>query len=493
MSVLTAPRTALLFPGKGAYLPGALQKLHDDHESVAEQLDTIDRVAAQYGVAPVSPLLTDSDSPPLGVLLADDPDRLQVAIFAASLVVATLAVEELGLSDVVLVGHSVGEITALTAAGAYSVADGTRVLCERDKAMSAFDVPAGGLLAVGLSVERAHRLVTGAGLVDIDVAAVNGPRQTVLSGPDASLEQLVAITGELGVPRKRLESPHPYHHRFLEPVARHLEQALADVPVRPMRFPVHSTVHHRWYTDGDDVTALMCAHLTHPVGFLRAVRELQAAGTDFFVEAGARSALTGLARAAVAQIQTVAPLESTVSGEELRGMLRVVTALPASAAPRVVRPRGSAEPASDASPGPSPVAPAPKAAPVAATTKAPEPAPVAVDERKDREPVRATTTDVGTGPSSQAPGTLPAHGQLLADLRTLYAEALEYPEELLDAEADLEGDLGVDSIRQTEVLAQAMEQYGLGNLPDTLRITQYTTLSEVAALLESQAGTGAAA
>ncbi|MFJ2767616.1 acyltransferase domain-containing protein [Streptomyces sp. NPDC087300] len=469
MTVLTAPRTALLFPGKGAYLPGALHKLHGDHELVAEQLDTIDRTAAQYGVAPVSPLLTDSDSPSLDVLLADDPGRLQVAIFAASLVLATLAVEELGLSDVVLVGHSVGEITALTAAGAYSVADGTRVLCERDKAMGAYDVPAGGLLAVGLSAERAHRLVTGAGLVDIDVAAVNGPRQTMLSGPDTSLEQLAAITGELGVPRKRLESPHPYHHRFLEPVARHLEQALADVPVRPMRFPVHSTLHHRWYADGDDVTGLMCAHLTHPVGFLRAVRELQAAGTDFFVEAGARSTLTGLARAAVAQIQTVAPLESTVSGEELRGLLRVVTALPASAAPHVVRPRGAAEPVTDTSPGLGPVA------------SVPQPATAA-----------ATTTDARTGQARKS-GTLPAHGQLLADLRTLYAEALEYPEELIDAEADLEGDLGVDSIRQTEVLAQAMEQYGLGDLPDTLRITQYTTLSEVAALLETQAGTGAVA
>ncbi|MFD9574680.1 acyltransferase domain-containing protein [Streptomyces sp. NPDC059982] len=489
MPVLTAPRTALLFPGKSAYLPGVLQKLHADHETVAGHLDIVDRTAAEFGISPVSPLLTDPESPPLGVLLAEDPGRLQVAIFAASLTLATLMTSDFGVTDVVLVGHSVGEIAALTAAGAYSVADGTRFLCERDKAMDAFAVPAGGLLAVGLSVERARRLVSGTGLIDIDVAAVNGPRQTVVSGPQASLDRLVAMLGELGVPHKLLDSPHPYHHRLLEPVARHLKQVLADLPVRPMRFPVHSTLHHRWYQDGDDVTGLACAHLTRPVGFLRAVRELHAAGTDFFVEAGARSALTGLARSAVAQVQTVAPLEAAVSSAELRTLLRVVAALPPSGVPRVVGPREPGELKTGTPPASGAAVSSPPSVPVDDLAKAPAPAAPPVNEEA---PVPTPEVDVTDGPSP-ASGALPAHDALLADLRILYAEALEYPEELLAEDADLEADLGVDSIRQTEVLAQAMEKYGLGELPDTFRITQYTTLREVVSLIETRAAAGATA
>lgn len=456
--VQTAPRTALLFPGQGAYVPGVLQHLYDGHDLVAARLDTVDKAAAEYAVASVSPLLTDPSSPSLDTLLADDPDRLQVAIFATSMVLAAVAVEEFGLWDTVFVGHSFGEITALTAAGAYSVGDGTRILCERNRAMREFDVPKGGLLTVGLSEERARQLVAGAGLVEVDVAAINGPRQTVLSGPDHALDRLTSLADELSVPRKRLRSPYPFHHRFLEPVVRHLGRAVADIPVRPLTVPVHSTLHHGWYEDEDDVTALMCRHLTRPVGFLRAVRELHAAGTDFFVEAGARAALTGLARTAAGQIQTVAPLEAAVTVDELRGLLRVVTAVGASGTPRVV-----AERVPVPTPTPTPT-PTPAPALVPAPVPAPTPAPVSAPAR---EPVT------------------PTGDALLTELRALYAEALEYPEELITDNADLEADLGVDSIRQTEVLAQAMELYGLGTLPDTFRITQYTTLAEVAALIEA--------
>ncbi|MET8979411.1 acyltransferase domain-containing protein [Streptomyces sp. NPDC004539] len=403
-----SPDTVLLFPGQGAYTPGCLTGL-TAQPLVTDTLQDIDTVTDAYGVGAVTPLLCDPHAPDAETLLHAEPDRLQLAIFAASLVVGRLLTERIG-TGVVLLGHSLGELTALTLAGAYSAQDGARVLCERDRLVREAALPPGGLLALGVPVRRARELIARTAPDALDVAAVNAPRQTVVSGSDTALERLRAEAEELGVRHKRLLSPYAYHNRVMEPVARELARAVAELTVHPLRLPVFSTLHLDFYADDGDIGARMCRHLVLPVDFLPAVRELQEQGADVFVEAGAGTALTGVVRGALGQVRTVVPLEGTPTYEEFEAEL---TRIP------------------------------------------------------------------GVGDPRQAP----VRDGLHAELRRLYAEALEYPEEFLEPDTHLETELGVDSVQQTEVLGRVFAHFGLDELPASFRITRYATLKDVADLL----------
>ena len=426
---------ALLFPGQGAYVPGCLTNLADFPET-RRILDEVDSVAHEYGIGGISALLLDTDAPEIDELLARAPDTLQVAIFAASLVTSRIVTGSAGLRKAVLVGHSLGELTALTAAGVYSVGDGTRVLCERDRLVRAAGIAPGGLMAVGLSAGRTASLLSDEGLADVDVAAYNAPRQTVVSGPDAALDRLASLLAEREVLTKRLQSPYPYHHRVMAPVADELARRVADLPVRALALPVYSTLHLRHYQDGDDITGLLARHLVTPVSFLQALREVQENGTDVFVEAGARTALTGIARSALGHIRTVALLDGVPSAEEFAENLSRIPGVSLSNAlpePRV----------------------------------APSPAPP--------DGIRKETGSTSENFSSR--------DSIISELRHIYAQALEFPEEFLEPTTHLEGDLGVDSVQQTEILSRVIAHYGLDRLPDSFRITQYSTLDAVARFL----------
>jgi [acyl-carrier-protein] S-malonyltransferase len=92
-------------------------------------------------------------------------------------------------------------------------------------------------------------------------------------------------------------------------------------------------------------------------------------------------------------------------------------------------------------------------------------------------------------PTSDRSGALqndgvPSRGQMLEELRALYAETLEFPHELVTAEADLEADLGIDSLTQNELMDHALARYGLSTYMSDVRATSYTTLAEVVGLIQ---------
>jgi len=185
----------------------------------------------------------------------------------------------------------------------------------------------------GKSTRSEEDAATSINLLSIRLLSQFGqPSVRVVSGPHDALEKLSRAAGELGVRNKRLLSPYPYHNRMMDPVARELAVCIADLPVHSLIRPVYSTLHRRYYRPDDDVSALMSRHLVMPVAFLESVRALHAEGTDFFVEAGALTALTGIVRTAVGQIHTVAPLDHAATSEEFTSSLAPL--------PGLIRPTG---------------------------------------------------------------------------------------------------------------------------------------------------------
>ncbi|WP_416971705.1 acyltransferase domain-containing protein [Streptomyces sp. 4F14] len=413
-----AQRTAVLFPGQGAYLPGALADVAH-HAEVADVLDAVDAAVTD------SPrtLLTSRSAPAVDDLVRDDPERLHLAIYTAAVAVWRLVRGPLGERGDVLLGHSVGELAALAAAGAIDVGDGARLLAARDAALREAPPEPGGMYAVRLGAGRLEHLVRGCGLARVHLAADNAPRQSVVSGPDDELTVLESVLEALGVRCFRLRSAYPFHHPALSAATARFRPAVADVEVGAPMLPVYSPTAGTYYTDAEEVRAALVHHLVRPVRFGRAVVALYGEGVDRFVECGPKSTLADLVAENLPAAETAAPLRRRCGLEDMRAAL-----------------------------GGEPFTPAPK--PSSKPRPVPEPA-----------------------------SRLPEAPALLKELRQLYADGLEYPLEVLTADADLEADLAVDSIKQVELFARALDRYGLPQPEARLRITTYTTLERVAALL----------
>ncbi|MFE2914002.1 ACP S-malonyltransferase [Kitasatospora indigofera] len=440
--------TVLLLPGQGGYTPGIFAGESDPE--VAEVLRVVDRVAGEFGHPGVSGLLTEPGAPGAAELVRTDSFALQLAVFAAGVGGFRLALRQ--YTPDLVVGHSMGEIAALTVAGAFDLADGARLVCHRSRALSAYCPEPGGMVALGLPARRAAHLVGVADRPGLAVAVANAPRQTVVAGPEAALATVTALAAALEVPATRLNAPFPFHSPMLALAAEAFAGEIGDVRQRPLRLPVLSPVAGGSVDDGTDLKALLVRQLTAPVQFLAAVRDLHAAGARTFVECG-RAGLSGLVRRTVPEVVTVTVTAGPAgsvgpAGTEAGGVAAVaaVAMVPAQAVPAAaVAASVVPSPAVSASVVPSAVVPV-------AGVPVVEAAPVGV-------------------------------GVVLEELRELYAVTLGYPVEAITGEADLEADLGIDSLKRAEMLGKVTAHFGLHGSSDDVRFIAMPTLAELAELV----------
>jgi acyl transferase domain-containing protein len=497
-------RTALLLPGQGAYRPGAFAG--PVSAPVAELLDVVDAVAAEFGHAPVAPLLTDTGAADGRRLSETDPFALQLAIYAAALGHAR-EVDLREPADVVL-GHSMGEMAAAAHAGCFTPADGARIAAHRARALEHTAAGAGGMLALTLPARRATALLTAAELPGARLAVVNAPRHVVASGPEDALGRLAALADVLGVRAVRLTAPYPFHNPLLATAQAEFAAAIEGIAERPAHRRLYSPALGGLVTADTDVKGSLVAQLTRHVDFLAALHDLQSYGLESVVECG-RAGLGELVRQAVgcgaqtaerwlaertAERPTATPsagAAAATAGPEAMATAvpAVTTALAATAATAAhmvpAAPSAATAPAATTMPAPAPAARAVPGAPmpVAAPTPAPVPAtaPVAPD------PPAAVP---GPVPAS-APAALAAGERVLATLQQVYADRLGYPVEAMDPDADLEADLGVDSLKRMEVLSTLIDRFGLHHAADDTRFALQSTLGGLARLIDETGGTTA--
>ncbi|MFB7579477.1 acyltransferase domain-containing protein [Streptomyces hydrogenans] len=441
-----------MFPGQGAYLPGALAPLAEDEPLVRETLRVLDRAAGRVGRSAPSRLLLDEDAPSLAELVVRSPADLHVALFAAEMTLFRLLTERHGLRPTVLIGHSFGELVALTAAGVYGLDDGMALVAARDDAFAECPPGEGGMVALAVSASRAAGLLTGLGEWEVTLAADNGPRQCVVSGPAAALERVRAAAETLGIGATRLRVPYAFHHRMLAGVADDFSRRAAGLRTGQARHVLHSAILGRRLDGPDGVADLVAAHLVRPTRFTEAVRRLHADGVDLFVECGPRGVLSDLVETTVPGVRVVAPLRRRAGGRSVADAL-------AGAGPGAL-------------PGAVVSLPPPER----------DPAPLPRASRVDGDGDGDGDGGPGAGVGADGDGVRDREA-VVETLRSLYATALGYPPEVLTEDADLEADLGVDSIKQTELFAQAAARYGRTLPAEGSRLTSYTTLDALAGLL----------
>jgi len=280
---------AVIFPGQGAATPGAGQ-MWADHPAwavVAEAEDTLGR--------PLARLLLEADAAELATTRAS-----QLAVLLGSLVAWEALRADLSEAPVAFAGHSLGQITALIAAGAVDRADGFRLAARRaDLSQESADANPGRMAAlVGTDLDVAGRVVEG--LDGVWVANDNAPGQVVIAGTPAGLDAAAERARELGVRRVMpLDVGHAFHTPLLADAAEGLRPLLDATTFREPSAPVVSNTDALGHTDPTCWPDQLARHLVEPVRWRESQRILEASGAATFVEAGPGKVLAGLAKRAV--------------------------------------------------------------------------------------------------------------------------------------------------------------------------------------------------
>ncbi|MFD8493101.1 acyltransferase domain-containing protein [Amycolatopsis sp. NPDC059657] len=450
-------RSVFLFPGLGAYSSNVLREARRSYPLVGELFAEIDATAAEYGVPPVSDVLFGPREASIKELLENQAELLQLAIFGASVATHRILVQE-GADPFLLVGHSFGEMAALVCAGAFDLADGVRLVCARTEALRPWE-GLGAMAAIGANEAVVKHLI---GLVeepDLVIGCANAPQQTVISGDTAAIMRAGEAAEALGFFFARLNLPYASHHPSMQAAVGDFMELMKPVRQRPLRRPVLSPIHGRRYHDGDDLKQALADCLVLPVHFTDTVRTLHAQGCKKFVETGALNALTRCVQATVPKVQTFAPLlDPAAETAQLRAAAEALRAR--TTAKRVVT---------------LTVPAAPPEAAVVAPVSVPLPVPVKADAipaaRVEEDVIQQAATVSHNGDARQS---------VLARLRALYADALEYPADILTENAALEAELGVDSLKQTSLLTKVIEEFRLPDEPGGLRVWELANLGKIA-------------
>ncbi|MCB5908831.1 acyltransferase domain-containing protein [Streptomyces pinistramenti] len=245
-------------------------------------------MGAEFGIPPLAKEMLGED-PPTGRELAARPvGTLQLALFCSSVAVHR-ALRSVGFGPDQVLGVSFGEIAALTAAGVFTLADGARIACLLARQLACCE---GGMTLIGAGEDIARELLRAAGRADLAVACVNGPGETIVSGPLPGLWTLEEQAARRCVPASRLRLPFSSHHPALTGPADAFAAAIGPLAARPARLPVLSAVHGGRYGPGDDLHRGMANCLVRPVRMPPVVRQAASGGRVVFVEAGTGQALT---------------------------------------------------------------------------------------------------------------------------------------------------------------------------------------------------------
>jgi len=284
---------AFVFPGQGSQTVGMGKALADSFAPARQVFAEVDEALGE------ALSRTIFEGPQEALTLTQNA---QPALMAVSLAVMRVLEAEAGLNlgkDARFVaGHSLGEYSALAAAGTFSVADAARLLRTRGLAMQkAVPVGVGAMAAlIGLEYDAAAAVAAEAAQSEVCQAANdNGGGQVVVSGNKAAVERAVEIAKGKGAKRAMLlPVSAPFHCALMQPAAEVMAEALAKVQVKPPVVPVVSNVRATALTDPADIVKALVAQVTGTVRWRESVAYMAAEGVTRFYEIGAGKVLSGL-------------------------------------------------------------------------------------------------------------------------------------------------------------------------------------------------------
>jgi enediyne polyketide synthase len=445
------PRIGLLFPGQGAGRRG-------DGGAIRKRFSEVEDLYAAHPLPESGDLVDTANAQP----------RIATGSAAGLRVLRRMGIDATGA-----IGHSLGEIAALHWAGAMDEDTLLRTATARGRIMGSASEGGGTMAGIAATAEEVEPLLSGEPVV---IAGYNGPRQTVISGPEASVARVSRKATGLGLDVSPIAVSHAFHSEGVAPAAAALREYLAGEQFTPLTGTVSSTVTGGALPAGTDIAELLENQVVQPVRFSTALTEL-AASVDLLIEVGPGRILRGLAAEIVPDLPAVA---METDNPSLAGTLHTVAAAYAMGAPvrtealfsdRFTKPLSLdkkflflASPAESAPEGDFLVA---------ALTATDASAPV-------EAAAEAAVSPGGTGEAT------------LDVLLRLAAERAELPLEAVSPHSNAIDELHLSSITVGQILAQTSREIGV-SAPLATSATATSTLAELAAMLDELAATETAA
>ncbi len=291
---------AFLFPGQGAQTIGMGKALAETYPAAKAVFEEVDDALGEK----LSDLIWSGEQDTLTLT-----QNAQPALMATSLAaMAALQAEGVGVETADYVaGHSLGEYSALAAAGTFSVGDAARLLRVRGLAMQkAVPVGQGAMAALlGLDLDTVTEVAAAAAQGQVCQAANdNDPAQVVVSGDKDAVERAVEIAKEKGAKRAiLLPVSAPFHCALMQPAALAMKEALGQVAFREPKVPLVANVVAEAVTDPDRIRDLLVEQVTHSVRWRESVAWMAGQGVTETWEIGAGKALSGMVRRIAREIE----------------------------------------------------------------------------------------------------------------------------------------------------------------------------------------------
>ena len=272
-------KTAYIFPGQGSQFPGMAKDLYLSRKELFEKANEI------LGFR-ITDIMFEGEADALKATKVTQP-----AIFIHSTI---LAMEQAQQPDMVA-GHSLGEFSALVAAGALSFEDGLRLVAARAAAMQKCCEKVPGTMAAVIKLEDSVIEDICAGIPGVVPANYNSPGQVVISGELSAVEKACALLKEAGAKRALvLPVSGAFHSPLMEPARVELAKAIEATPFNSPRCPIYQNVTAAPTTDPEVIKENALKQLTSPVRWTQTVRNMIADGAARFVEIGPGTVLQGL-------------------------------------------------------------------------------------------------------------------------------------------------------------------------------------------------------
>lgn len=308
---------AFIFPGQGSQTIGMGKDVYDAFRCARDVFQEVDEALQQ------NLMKTIFEGPEADLVLTENA---QPALMAVSLAVMRVLEKEggLDLSRTVshVAGHSLGQYSALCAAGSLSLSHTARLLKIRGQAMQeAVPLGKGAMAALlGLDLPMVEKIVKDAALEQVcEIANDNSPGQVVISGHLEAIERAIELSKERGAKRSLLLNVSaPFHCALMEPAQIRMEEALSDIIVRNPGVPIMDNVSADITQKGADISALLVRQVTGRVRWRESIMKMAEQGVSTTIELGAGKVLTGLSKRIVPSLEAF----SLNSPHDIEGFLK---------------------------------------------------------------------------------------------------------------------------------------------------------------------------